>query len=127
VSKSADRARLDNAGPLVLIIDAEQTVRDLYGHWFTRQGFQVMCAVGTLGLRMALRRERPKMILAELVAHDLTLDSLFERLQCEESTRCIPVIVVTSSCDDAAVAHAGSLGAVTVLPNSGTSICCVPG
>jgi CheY-like chemotaxis protein len=119
VDKSPDRALWDNGRPLVLIIDTEETVRDLYGHWFSDLGFQVMCAVGKLGLRMALRQERPKMIVAELVARDLTLDCLFERLQCEESTRCIPVIVLTNSCDDAALAHARSLGAVAVLPKFG--------
>jgi CheY-like chemotaxis protein len=104
VEHRADRAPWDDGRPLVLIIDAEETVRDLYGHWFSDLGFQVMCAVGQLGLRMALRRERPKLIVAELVARDLTLDGLFERLRCEESTRCIPVIVLTNSCDDAALA-----------------------
>jgi CheY-like chemotaxis protein len=78
-----------------------------------------MCAVGKLGLQMALRQERPTLIIAELVARDLTLDCLFERLLCEESTRCIPVIVLTNSCDDAALAHARSLGAVAVFPKLG--------
>src|SRR3954469_9121121 len=49
-----------------------------------------MCAVG---LRMALRRDRPQLIVAELAARDLTLVRLFERLRCEKSTRWIPVIV----------------------------------
>ena len=30
--------------PLVLIIDEEETVRELYGHWFFALGFEVMCA-----------------------------------------------------------------------------------
>jgi hypothetical protein len=57
---------------------------------------------------MALRRERPKIIVTELVAHDLTLDSLFERLQCEEPESVIPVIVLTDSCDGMALAHVRS-------------------
>jgi len=59
--------------PLVLIIDAEESARDLYGHWFTALGFQVMCAVGLTGLGYALRRERPQLIVTELSARDLTL------------------------------------------------------
>ena len=46
-------------------------------------------------------------------------DRLFERLQCEEQTRCIPVIVLTNSCDGVAFAQARSRGAVTVLPKFG--------
>ena len=39
--------------PLVLIIDEEETARDLYGHWFVAQGFEVMWAVGVRGLSFA--------------------------------------------------------------------------
>jgi hypothetical protein len=74
--------------PLVLIIDSEEAVRDLYGKWFVSLGFQVMCAIGTLGVSFALRRERPQLIITELHAKDLTLHGLFNRLRSEESTRC---------------------------------------
>ena len=102
--------------PLVLIIDAEESARDLYDHWFTALGFQVMCAVGITGLSMVLRRERPQLIISELSARDLTLDKLFARLQSDEATRCIPVLVVTTCCDDAALAQAKALGAAATLP-----------
>ena len=102
--------------PLVLIIDEEQSVRDLYGHWFFAQGFQVMCAVGVAGLSLALRRERPQLIVTELKARDLTLRDLTARLRCDETTRCIPIIVLTTSCDVAALDGAKAAGAVAVLP-----------
>ena len=97
--------------PLVLIIDEEQSARDLYGDWFFAQGFQVMCAVGVAGLSLALRRERPQLIVTELKARDLTLHDLTARLRCEESTRCIPIIVLTASCDVAALHSAKAAGA----------------
>jgi CheY-like chemotaxis protein len=102
--------------PLVLIIDSEEAVRDLYGKWFISLGFQVMCAVGTLGLSCALRRERPQLIITELHAKDLTLHGLFARLRSEQSTRCIPVIVLTTCCDDEILDEAKRLGAAVVLP-----------
>jgi hypothetical protein len=40
----------NDSRPLVLIIDADQTARDLYGDWFSSIGFQVMCAAGTFAL-----------------------------------------------------------------------------
>ncbi len=109
-------ARLNDSHPLVLIIDADETARDLYGHWFSSIGFQVMCATGTFGLSLALRRERPQLIVTDLRARDLTLNGLFARLRSEESTRCIPVVVLTSCCDDAALSAAKMSGAVAVLP-----------
>ena len=105
--------------PLVLIIDEDETARDLYGHWFIAHGFQVMCAVGILGLSMALRRERPQLVVTELRARDLTFCDLITRLRCQDSTRCIPVLVVTSSCDQHAHNVAKSAGAAAVLPKWG--------
>jgi CheY-like chemotaxis protein len=64
------------ARPLVLIIDEEETARDLYGHWFFAHGFEVMCAVGIRGLSFALRWERPQLIVTELRArsHSASVD-----------------------------------------------------
>ena len=102
--------------PLVLIIDEQENVRDLYGHWFITQGFQVMCAIGVQGLALALRRDRPHLIVTELKARDLTFRDLMARLRCDEATRCIPIIVVTSSCDADALHTAKAAGAAAVLP-----------
>jgi CheY-like chemotaxis protein len=106
----------DDGRPLVLIIDEEETVRDLYGDWFSEAGFQVMCAVGESGLRLALHRERPQLIVTELTARDLTLRGLLTRLQSDDTTRCIPVIVLTNTWDGSVWAHAKALGAAAVLP-----------
>ena len=105
--------------PLVLIIDEEETARDLYGRWFHVHGFQVACAVGISGVWWALRRERPQLIVTDLRARDLTFADLTARLQCNESTRCIPVLVLTSACDPRVLADVKAAGAVAVLPKWG--------
>src|SRR5262245_49057214 len=110
---------MSNTHPLVLIIDEEETARDLYGHWFAVHGFQVMCAVGVSGLTMALRREHPELVVSELSARDLTVGDVIARLQSQETTRCTPVLVVTSSCDHHAHVLAKSAGAVAILPKWG--------
>jgi two-component system, chemotaxis family, chemotaxis protein CheY len=102
--------------PLVLIVDEDQTARDLYGHWFADHGFQIMCAVGVSGLAMALRRERPRLVVTEMRARDLSVSDLITRLRCLNTTRYIPVLVVTSSCDPSAHEAAKAAGAVAVLP-----------
>ena len=86
-----------------------------------------MAGVGVLGVSMALRRERPDLIVAELVARDLTLRDLFRRLSADETTRCIPVLVVTSSCDTPAIDTATRDGAVTVLRSTVRSRSFTPG
>ena len=100
----------------MLIIDEEASARDLYGDWFIARGFQVMCAVGVLGLSLALRRDRPQLIVTELRARDLTLRDLIARLRSDETTRCIPIIVITTSCDAGVLDRAKAAGAAAVLP-----------
>jgi len=102
--------------PTVLIIDENEGVRDLYGDWFFAQGFQVTCAVGKDGLPFALRRERPDLIVTELKARDLCPTDLMNRLKSSDDTRCIPVLVVTASCDSKVLTEATVAGVVAVLP-----------
>ena len=45
-----------NHRPLVLLVDTDETARDLYGHWFIAMGCEVMSAAGILGLSLVLRR-----------------------------------------------------------------------
>ena len=76
-----------------------------------------MCAVGVKGLLMALRCERPSLIISELQARDLTLAGLIQRLQSVPSTRLTPILIVTSETDSAAIRAAESAtGVVAVLP-----------
>jgi CheY-like chemotaxis protein len=110
ISQESDRRRL------VLIIDEDQSARDVYGHWFILHGYQVMCAVGREGLEMALRSELPSLVVTELRARDLTLQTLFTRLHCDDNTRCIPVLVVTKSTDEQTHSNAVQMGAVAVIP-----------
>lgn len=107
----------DDGRPLVLIIEPDQSIRDLYSHWFAAEGFQVMCAVGVKGLLMALRSERPSLIISELRARDLTLARLIQRLQSISSTRLTPILVLTSETDSTAIRAAESApGVAAVLP-----------
>jgi DNA-binding NtrC family response regulator len=83
----------------VLIIDEDETARDLYADWFWSRGFGVMKAVGVTGLRSAPRNHGPRLIVSELAAGDLTVDQLFARIASQGAARCIPVIVVTGLVD----------------------------
>jgi CheY-like chemotaxis protein len=75
-----------------------------------------MSAIGIRGLSLALGLERPRLIVTELRARDLTLSHLTARLGSNEATRCIPVVVLTRSCDPRALADAKATGAAVVLP-----------
>jgi CheY-like chemotaxis protein len=100
----------------VLILDEDETTRDLYGHWFILHRFQVACAVRLEAVAWTSRRERPQLIVTDLRVRDLTLHQLIARLQCDATTRCIPVIVITTSCGERIIKDAQAAGVVAVLP-----------
>jgi len=83
------------ARPLVLILDSDEVARELYSRWFFVEGFEVMCAGGREGLFHVLRREFPALIVSELQIRDLSLSDLLRRLDSSESTRLIPILLLT--------------------------------
>src|SRR5947207_2221066 len=101
--------------PLVLILDADETARDLYAHWFILLGFGVMCAVGSEGVSWVLHQELPDLIVTELKIGDLSFSDLMKRLTFGHRTRCVPVVVITACEDSAARVDAKAAGAVAVL------------
>src|SRR6266853_2783971 len=104
---------------LVLIVDEDQGARDLYGDWFTSEGFEVMSAVGLTGLGWALRRDRPRLVITDLVVGDLVLAQLMARLRSDRSTRCIPVVLITAVTDSRALDAAKRMGVAAALPKFG--------
>ena len=72
---SLDR-RWDEGRPLVLIIEPDQTARQLYSDWFFAEGFAVMSPVGIEGLAGALRLERPSLIVTEMQARNIDAHSI---------------------------------------------------
>ena len=76
-----------------------------------------MSAVGIEGLSIALRCGQPSLIVTEVEARDLTLMELVERLESDDATRLILILVVTSAADVASIQAAESATrVVAVLP-----------
>ena len=79
----------------VLVVDDHRETVDLLAETLGRRGFRVLRAYdGEDGLRIA-RQRRPDMIVLDLVMPGLTGFEVVERLQQDEGTRSIPVLVFT--------------------------------
>jgi signal transduction histidine kinase/CheY-like chemotaxis protein len=98
---------------LVLVIDDEESQRDLMGRFLQRQGFSVRTAVdGRAGLDLA-RSLAPRVILLDVMMPDVDGWAVLASLKSDPDTRDIPVVMVSFVAD---AALSASLGAADALP-----------
>ncbi len=80
----------------VLCIEDEPEMIDLVKLILERKGFEVMGAVGGREGLEVIRRERPDLILLDLMMPDVDGWEVFRQMKAEEDLKNIPVIVVTA-------------------------------
>ncbi|MCJ2024735.1 hybrid sensor histidine kinase/response regulator [Methylobacterium sp. J-067] len=98
---------------LVLVIDDEESQRDLMGRFLQRQGFSVRTAAdGRTGLDLA-RSLAPRVILLDVMMPDVDGWAVLASLKSDPVTRDIPVVMVSFVAD---AALSASLGAADALP-----------
>ncbi|MDH5547395.1 MAG: response regulator [Gammaproteobacteria bacterium] len=79
----------------VLIIDSHKEVRKLYRSVFEDQGWRVYESADAIsGFEMA-RRHYPKLIITDVILPDLSGQDAIRQFKSDESTKHIPIIVVT--------------------------------
>jgi len=80
----------------VLIVEDEQDIRDLLAFNLSREGYQVAtAATGTEGLRQA-SRERPDLVLLDLMLPEMDGLEVCRRLRQDPATAAVPVIMLTA-------------------------------
>ncbi|MDO9349095.1 MAG: response regulator [Anaerolineales bacterium] len=80
----------------VLCIEDEAEMIDLIRLILGRRGFEVKGANGGLeGLEM-IRKEKPDLVLLDLMMPDMDGWEVYQQMKADEATRDIPVIVVTA-------------------------------
>jgi two-component system response regulator VicR len=80
----------------VLCIEDEPEMIDLISLILERKGFQVIGAVGGVEGIDAIRREKPDLILLDLMMPEVDGWEVYRRLKADETISDIPVIVVTA-------------------------------
>ena len=80
----------------ILCIEDEPEMIDLIRLILSRRGFKVSGAAGgTAGIK-AVREQLPDLVLLDLMMPDMDGWEVYQQMKAEESTRNIPVIVVTA-------------------------------
>jgi len=94
---SQDRLKMnDKTAKNILCIEDEPEMIDLIRLILGRRGFEVLGATGgTEGLKM-VRETLPDLVLLDLMMPDMDGWEVYQQMKADESTRHIPVIVVTA-------------------------------
>src|SRR4029077_1290394 len=99
---------------LVLLVDATEGTRDLYGDWFFIRGFDVVAtARDDLALLIA-KAYRPDLVVTDLHAKGLDGLRLVQRIRAEADTCEIPILIMTVVTDPSLVVSLGAAGAEVV-------------
>ncbi len=80
----------------VLCIEDEPEMIDLVKLILERKGFQVVGAVGGREGLKSIRREKPDLVLLDLMMPDVDGWEVYRQMRAEEALKDIPVIVVTA-------------------------------
>ena len=80
----------------ILCIEDEPEMIDLIRLILGRRGFKVSGATGGRAGLQAIREELPDLVLLDLMMPDMDGWEVYQQMKAEESTRQIPVIVVTA-------------------------------
>lgn len=83
------------AGP-ILIVDDEDDLLELISLTLTREGFATVQARNGQEALDAARAERPALVILDLMLPDLSGFEVCRRLRAEESTRTVPVIMLSA-------------------------------
>ncbi len=81
---------------LILCIEDEEEMIDLIRLILTRRGFDVRGANGGKEGLEAVRRDHPDLVLLDLMMPEMDGWEVYQQMKAEESTKNIPVIVVTA-------------------------------
>ena len=80
----------------VLLVDDDADLRDLLRNFFQQRGIEFSVLHDATHLARRLERERPSIIVLDLMMPDVTGYEVLEILRDDEQTREVPIVVLTA-------------------------------
>ncbi len=101
--------------PMVLIVDADQAVRDSLKSYLSKDGYDVIAVGSAREAHEVLHLFTPALVIAEIEGEDLPGYDLCARIKSTPRLQCIPVVLTTLAAYPSDYANAHSLGAVVCV------------
>jgi len=99
----------------IMVVEDEPEILELYALKFNNEGFSVVEAThGKQGLKLA-KKEKPDLILLDIIMPRMDGFSVLKKLKKESSTKDIPVILLTNLGEERDIKEGQKLGAVDYL------------
>ena len=93
-------ARLRKEETLILVVEDEQSIRDLIAFGLRRAGFQVALAEDSQAARASIVNRRPDLLLVDWMLPDTSGLELTRQLRKDPNTRDIPIIMLTARAEE---------------------------
>jgi CheY-like chemotaxis protein len=110
------RTREIGVRPLVLLVNPDADMRDLYGDWFVSLGFELVCAADALIAVVIARAYQPELIVTELRLRRSDGLFLIRQLRANAVTGHLPILVITRTTQPQTLQEATAAGAIAVFP-----------
>lgn len=103
------------SAPRILVIEDDDAIREVVRYTLENNGFTVLTAAdGKTGLTLALR-ERPSLILLDLMLPEMDGLDVCRNLKRDESAREIPVVMLTAKGEESDIVLGLELGAIDYI------------
>src|SRR6185369_1866324 len=105
----------------IVVVDDQPLLGNIYRTKFAAEGFHVDVAVDGQQALELIRRERPDLVLLDVVIPKIDGLEVLRRLRNESSFRTLPIIVFSGSAQAGVLEEAWAAGATNVLSKLSTS------
>lgn len=118
VFDSFDRSDKETASVIsgnILVVDDNDSNRNLLAHQLSRQGHEIDTASSGLMALEMIRKSRPDLILLDLFMPDMNGFDVLREMNNDEALRAVPVIIITGLSDKSAAVKCIEAGAFDIL------------
>ncbi len=89
----------------IIVCDDDEGILDMLTFVLEDSGYNVIAEPNSLNVLQLVKKERPDLLMVDLWMPVLSGDQVVKRLKAEDSTRNIPVIVISASTDGKKIAY----------------------
>lgn len=101
--------------PKLLLVEDDRDLIEMYETKFKMEGFAVVKAENGLGVLELVKKEKPVIVLLDIVMPELDGFQVLKSLKADAETKAVPVILLTNLSQESDIKKSAELGAADYL------------